>query len=105
MFHFIDTVKIRAQARNLTHDVSWYFKNKVINKPVISGLVSGFLGGFAGSFTFISVYNSMTWRLYANSDYAHWDFRFKNYVIFTISDFCASFARIFFEARKQLLQM
>jgi hypothetical protein len=37
----------------MTGDVSFYFKNKVIDKPVISGLVSGFLGGFAGAVTFI----------------------------------------------------
>jgi len=27
MFHFIDTVKVRGMARNLTADVSFYFKN------------------------------------------------------------------------------
>lgn len=86
MFHFIDTVKVRGQARSMSNDVSRYFKHQVVKKPVISGLTSGFLGGFAGSATFISVHNSLTWALYSNSDYAHWDFRKKNYVIFTISD-------------------
>jgi hypothetical protein len=27
MFHFIETVKVRGMARNLTADVSFYFKN------------------------------------------------------------------------------
>jgi hypothetical protein len=105
MFHFIDTVKVRAQARNLTHDVSLYFKNGVRDKPVISGLVSGFLGGLTGSLTFILMHNNLTTKFYTDPKYAEWDFRFKNYVIFSCSDLCASFARIFFETRKQLLQM
>ena len=77
MFHFIDTVKIRSQARNLTQDVSFYFKNKVVEKPVISGLVSGFLGGFSGAFTFIWVYNNLTWKMYGSEAYQHMDFRLK----------------------------
>lgn len=28
-FHFIDTVKVRGMARNLTEDVSFYFRNQV----------------------------------------------------------------------------
>lgn len=105
MFHFIDTLKVRSQARNLKHDVSLYFKHQVIDKPVISGLVSGFLGGFVGSFTFIWVHNSLTWRLYTQESYRDIDFRKKNYLIFIASDFWSSFTRIFFETRKQLLQM
>ena len=77
MFHFIDTVKVRSQARNLTHDVSYYFKNQVVDKPVISGLVSGFLGGFSGAFTFICVYNTLTWKLYGQNYYQDMDFRLK----------------------------
>jgi len=82
MFHFIDTVKVRAQARNLNHDVGYYFKNQVQYKPVISGLVSGFLGGFSGAFTFIHVYNSMTWRVYTNERFNTWSFKKKNLLIF-----------------------
>ena len=33
------------------------------------------------------------------------DFRIKNMIIFTSSDFCATFARLPFETRKQLVQM
>lgn len=73
--------------------------------PVISGLVSGFLGGFTGAATFIMVHDKLTWKIYTDPKYASWDFRYKNYFIFVCSDFCASFSRIFFETRKQLLQM
>ena len=68
LFHFIETVKVRGQARNLaTGDYSNYFKNTVEKKPLISGLVSGFFGAVAGSFTFMSVYNAMTYQLYASN--------------------------------------
>lgn len=87
MFHFIDTVKVRGQARNMTQDVSFYFKNQVKDKPVISGLVSGFLGGLSGAFTFICVYNTLTNKLFTEERYREMDFRWKNYIIFTCSDF------------------
>jgi hypothetical protein len=105
MFHFIDTIKVRAQARNLKHDVGYYFKNNVQKKPVISGIVSGFWGALTSSFTFIWVFNNMTWLLYSNDKYREVDFRLKNYLIYSCSDFWASFMRIFFESRKQLIQM
>lgn len=47
----------------------------------------------------------MTWYIYTHPKLVNWDFRLKNYIIFSCSDLCASFARIFFEVRKQLLQM
>ena len=34
-----------------------------------------------------------------------WDFKRKNVLIFVMSDFCASFAKVQFEVRKQLIQM
>lgn len=33
------------------------------------------------------------------------DFRTKNYLIYLASDFTGSFAKVFFESRKQLIQM
>lgn len=60
MFHFIETVKVRGMARNLTADVSFYFKNQVQNKPMISGVISGFLGAAAGGLTFVTTYNFLT---------------------------------------------
>ena len=53
MFHVIETVKVRGQARNLVSgDVSHYFKNQVEKKPLISGIVSGFLGAATGAIAF-----------------------------------------------------
>ena len=76
-----------------------------MDRPNISGLVSGFLGGLSGSFTFICVYNAMTWKIYTEDKYRSYDFRYKNYLIFVTSDFWAWFTRIFFETRKQIIQM
>lgn len=70
---------------------------------LISGVVSGFLGAAAGSLTFISTYNAMTYYFYTNKQYADWDFRLKNFLIYLSSDFTSSFARVFFEARKQMI--
>jgi hypothetical protein len=71
MFHFIETVKVRGMARNLTADVSFYFKNQVQTKrnsdyqtyfhiAMISGVISGFLGAAAGGLTFVTTYNFLT---------------------------------------------
>jgi ABC-type uncharacterized transport system permease subunit len=61
LFHFIETVKVRGQARNLVSgDISNYFKNQVEKKPLISGVISGFTGSVAGAFVFLSVHNLMT---------------------------------------------
>jgi len=66
-FHFIDTLKVRGMARNLVSgDISHYFKNRVQEKPLISGVVSGFLGAAMGSLTFMTVHNYMTLYMYAN---------------------------------------
>lgn len=65
MFHFIDTVKVRGMARNMTEDVSFYFKNQVQNKPMISGVISGFFGAAAGSLTFITTFELMTYQIFS----------------------------------------
>jgi hypothetical protein len=70
---------------------------------LISGVVSGFLSSVSGSLTFISSFNYLTYYFYTNKRYSDWDFRKKNFVIYMASDFAASFARIFFETRKQLI--
>ena len=67
--------------------------------------MSGFLGAAAGSLTFITTFNALTYSFHTNKKYDDWDFRLKNYLIYMGSDFSASFARVFFEARKQLIQM
>jgi hypothetical protein len=103
MFHFIETVKVRGMARNLTGDVSHYFKNQVQYKPMISGVISGFMGAAAGSLTFITTYNSLTNYFYWNKKYADMDFRWKNFIIYLASDFNGSITKVFFEARKQLI--
>lgn len=51
-------------ARNNVEDVSYFFKNDVMKKPVISGLTAGFTGALLGSTAFISTYNEMTYQIY-----------------------------------------
>ena len=72
---------------------------------MISGVISGFLGAAAGGLTFVTTYNFLTQYFYSTKRYLDWDFRLKNYIIYLSSDFSASFAKLFFETRKQLIQM
>ena len=111
--HFIETLKVRAMARNLkTGDVSMYFANKVEKKrkyhhlktaALISGVVSGFFGAGLGALTFMTSYEYLTQQIYAKqrvSFLKEADWRIKNTVIFTLSDIVATFARLPFETRK-----
>ena len=115
-FHFIETVKVRGQARNLVSgDISHYFKNQVEKKPLISGVVSGFFGSAIGALTFWTLHDYLTLKLYCHSPsqvnngvlgrMQQWDFRVKNIAIFAASDFCASVTKLMFEVRKQQIQM
>jgi hypothetical protein len=70
---------------------------------MISGVISGFLGAAAGGLTFITTYNFLTQYFYSSKQYLDWDFRLKNFMIYLSSDFTASFAKLFFETRKQLI--
>lgn len=115
LFHFIETVKVRGQARNIvTGDISHYFKNQVEKKPLISGIVSGFFGATAGAFAFYAQFQHLTHAFYANTykdTFAFvdtiklWDFRYKNILIYAVSDLTASIFKAPFEVRKQLIQM
>ena len=125
IFHFIETVKVRGQARNIVSgDHSHYFKNQVEKKPLISGIVSGFLGAAVGAATFMTVHDFLTLQFYCNTygrssgavspmienswllnTIQAWDFKRKNILIYATSDFFASFTKIQFEVRKQLIQM
>lgn len=85
-------------------------------------MVSGFLGTAAGAMTFMTMHDFLTLQFYCNTygkssgavspliensailnRIQGWDFRKKNVLIYFISDFCASFAKIQFEVRKQLI--
>lgn len=111
---------MRAQARNLkSGDISLYFKNNVKEAPLISGVISGFLGAAMGSMTFMTLHNYLTTYLYSNVGLSgqvtqndgmrgklqSLDWRLKNLLIFSTSDFCASFTKVMFEARKLRIQM
>ena len=105
MFHFIETIKVRGQARNLVSgDISGYFENNVVKKPLISGVIAGFFGAGCGALSFMTCHNYLTQKLY-QYNYEGYDFRAKNMIIYLASDACASLAKIPFETRKQLVQM
>ena len=72
---------------------------------MINGVVSGFWGSFLGSVVFISTYNQLYYALYSWKSTRDMNFKVKNLMSYVASDFTSSFFRIFFEARKQLLQM
>jgi hypothetical protein len=107
LFHFVETMKVRGQARNLKGgDVSHYFANTVEKKPLISGVIPGFMGTAAGATTFMTTFELLTRHFYCgNPAYNDWDFRTKNMAIYLCSDFTGSFSKILFETRKQLIQM
>ena len=123
MFHVIETVKVRGQARNLVSgDISHYFKNQVEKKPLISGIVSGFLGAASGAVAFQTMFTYLTIQFYCNQatlagldpstpnyKLLNWmqnlDFRTKNLIIYAASDFTGSIIKVQFEVRKLLIQM
>ena len=75
---------------------------------LISGVVSGFFGAGIGGLTFMTCYEYLTQQVYAKENIGFLkdaDFRVKNTFIFTCSDFAATFVRLPFETRKQLVQM
>jgi hypothetical protein len=70
--------------------------------------------------TFVTLHNYLTLQLYSNIGFhgtpsgekqglrghlQSLDWRIKNLIIFTASDFCASFTKVMFEARKLHIQM
>ena len=75
---------------------------------MISGVISGFFGVGIGSLVFITSYNYLTQLIYAQKKIKplnNLDFRLKNLIIFSCSDVVATFFKLPFEARKQLVQM
>ena len=66
LFHFIETVKVRGQARNIVSgDISGYFKNEVVKKPLISGVISGFFGAGSSALTFMTFHNMLTQQFFS----------------------------------------
>ena len=69
-------------------------------------MTSAVFGNIAASLTFMSMYNVATKYFYNhNGRTKKWDFRAKNYLIYLASDASSCFVRIFFEVRKQMIQM
>ena len=69
-------------------------------------MVSGFFGAGIGSLVFITSYNYLTQLIYADKKIKalnNLDFRLKNLIIFSCSDVIATFFKLPFETRKQLV--
>lgn len=71
-------------------------------------MISGFFGAAAGSFVFVTSFYHLTNVFYSNiykgnpvvDRVKQWDFRYKNMLIYGISDTAASFLKAPFEVRK-----
>jgi len=85
-------------------DISGYFANEVVKKPLISGVISGFFGAGSGALTFMTFHNLLTSKFFT-PEWENVDFRAKNMLIYLTADVFASVARLPFETRKQLVQM
>ena len=80
---------------------------------MISGVISGFLGALSGAFVFATSFSHLTNVFYSNyfqdigrfNSIKSWDFRYKNVLIYAMSDLAASVVKAPFEVRKQLIQM
>ena len=70
---------------------------------LISGVVSGFFGSGIGALTFMTAYTQLSDIVGRDERYKDMDFRAKNMMIYMTSDVLASFTRLPFECRKQLL--
>ena len=70
---------------------------------LISGVVSGFFGSGIGALTFMTSYTQLSDMMARDERYKDMDFRAKNMMIYLASDVLASFTRLPFECRKQLL--
>ena len=70
---------------------------------LISGVVSGFFGSGIGALTFMTAYTQLSDMVGRDERYKDMDFRAKNMMIYMTSDVLASFTRLPFECRKQLL--
>ena len=44
----------------MSGDISGYFANEVVKKPLISGVISGFFGAGSGALTFMTFHNLLT---------------------------------------------
>ena len=70
---------------------------------LISGVVSGFFGSGIGALTFMTAYTQLSDIVGRDERYKDMDFRAKKMMIYMTSDVLASFTRLPFECRKQLL--
>ena len=69
-------------------------------------MIPGFFGAAIGATTFMTTYTGLTMHLYSGaSRFKSYDFRKKNFGIYLASDMAATFTKILFETRKQLIQM
>ena len=94
----------------MRRNVSFFDKGKNIFDfsffiALISGVVSGFFGSGIGALTFMTAYTQFSDIIGRDERYQNVDFRVKNMAIYMSSDILASFTRLPFECRKQLLQM
>ena len=104
----LQTIKTRIQAKHFQEDVSYFLKNKVKDQPVYQGISQALLAVFFGNTISINTFRYIQLRLkesgqnYTNSPFKHFT---HNLLAHTTGDVASLPFRIFFDAKKQFLQL
>lgn len=104
----LQTLKTRVQARHAKEDVSYFIKNQVKEKPMYQGISQGLLGVLIGNTISINTFRYVQLKI-NNKPYAAPSTPFKtfrdNLFAHSLGDMASLPCRIFFDAKKQFLQM
>jgi hypothetical protein len=126
--HFLDTIKVRMQAKSMINDTSLYNINKVTNKGLIAGVTSSAFGSVISSTVFILLNNALLKQEFKNyevnfrilkqssnpteankkrlSNYNKgFDWKYALLKSYLIADIAKTIVFMPFEARKQRIQM
>jgi hypothetical protein len=109
--HFLDTIKVRNQAKSVISDTSEYFKNDVIRKGLISGVVSSSIGSLVSSYVFISSNEYFLHKYFSGFNVRNNivvgcdDWKKRIYMSFIFSDILKVISILPFEGRKMRIQL
>lgn len=104
----LNTIKTRMQANHQKEDVSHFLKNNLKKKPLYMGISQGMLSLVLGNTISINIYRyiqlslNRTMNAYNKSPFKHFQ---ENLMAHSIGDMASLPCRIFFDAKKQFIQM
>jgi len=105
----LQTLKTRIQARHHQEDVSYFIKNQVKEKPMYQGISQGLLGVLLGNTISINTFKYVQLKLSDNkpslAPYSPFKAFRENLLAHALGDIASLPCRIFFDAKKQFLQM